>query len=125
MAPTVQNVVFDCADAYALATWWSKVFEVPMSDEDAPGDPEVAILLPTGLTLYFQAVPEPKTVKNRVHVCLQAETRRDDDVARMLDLGATMLADHRRADGTGFVVLTDPEGNEFCVLRSAAERAAR
>jgi hypothetical protein len=42
----------------------------------------------------------------------------------LLELGATFLADHRNDDGTGWVVLADPEGNEFCVERSAAERAA-
>lgn len=39
-------------------------------------------------------------------------------------LGATVVSDHRNPDGTGWVVLADPEGNEFCVLRSNAERAA-
>jgi hypothetical protein len=42
----------------------------------------------------------------------------------LLTLGATVAHDRREPDGTGFVVMLDPEGNEFCVLRSAAERAA-
>ena len=42
----------------------------------------------------------------------------------MLALGAALVDDRRRPDGTGWAVLADPEGNEFCVLRSAAERAA-
>ena len=43
---------------------------------------------------------------------------------RLLGIGATLVADHRRPDGTGWVVLADPEGHEFCVERSAADRAA-
>jgi predicted enzyme related to lactoylglutathione lyase len=63
-------------------------------------------------------------VKNRLHLCLQPDIPRDEEVERLLGLGATLADDRRNADGTGWAVLTDPEGNEFCVLRSAAERAA-
>jgi hypothetical protein len=45
-------------------------------------------------------------------------------VARLLELGAVMVADRRRPDGTGWVVLADPEGNQFCVERSGPERTA-
>jgi predicted enzyme related to lactoylglutathione lyase len=72
--------------------------------------------------LFFQHVPEPKTVKNRVHICLQPDIRRDEEVERILTLGATLVSDMREDDGTGWVVLADPEGNEFCVVRSDAER---
>jgi predicted enzyme related to lactoylglutathione lyase len=47
---------------------------------------------------------------------------RDEEVARLLGTGATMVGDYREPDGTGWVTLADPEGNEFCVERSAAER---
>jgi hypothetical protein len=78
-----------------------------------------------GPVLLFGPVPEGKSGKNRVHLDLQPTDRsRDEEVARLLELGATQVADHRRDDGTGWVVLADPEGNEFCVERSAAERAA-
>jgi predicted enzyme related to lactoylglutathione lyase len=63
-------------------------------------------------------------VKNRLHLCLQPDIPRDEEVERLLGLGATLFDDRRNPDGTGWAVLTDPEGNEFCVLRSAAERAA-
>jgi hypothetical protein len=49
---------------------------------------------------------------------------RDEEAARLLGLGATLVDDQRRPDGTGWVVLGDPEGNEFCVERSTAERAS-
>jgi predicted enzyme related to lactoylglutathione lyase len=68
-------------------------------------------------------VPEPKTDKNRVHLDLvPADGTRDEEVERLLGIGATLVADHRRPDGTGWVVLADPEGNELCIERSAAER---
>jgi Glyoxalase-like domain len=70
-------------------------------------------------------VPEAKTVKNRVHLDLEPDDRtRDQEVERLLGIGATLVDDQRRPDGRGWVVLADPEGNEFCVERSPAERAA-
>ena len=120
----VRNIAFDCADPYALATFWSQLLDVPMSQDDQPGDPVATISPPGTPTFYFAQVPEPKTVKNRVHVCLTPEIGRDTEVERLLGLGATIVTDQRRSDGTGWVVFADPEGNEFCVLRSEAERAA-
>lgn len=51
-----------------------------------------------------------------------ADGTRDVELKRLLVLGAREVADRRRADGSGWVVLADPEGNEFCILRSDAER---
>jgi hypothetical protein len=74
--------------------------------------------------LLFVQVPEGKAVKNRVHLDVAPTSRtQEEEVARLLDVGATLFADHRKPDGTGWVVLADPEGNEFCVERSDAERA--
>jgi hypothetical protein len=122
MTATVQNIAFDCPDPYALAQFWSAVTGRPLNEEDFPGDPEASIELANGTTLFFNEVPEPKVVKNRVHVCLRPDGPRDAEVDRLLGLGASLVADLRRPDGTGWAVLADPEGNEFCVLRSAAER---
>ncbi|MCM0678207.1 VOC family protein [Micromonospora phytophila] len=127
MHPRIRNISFDCHDPYALSGFWSEVLGYARHADDAPGDPEVAVLPPGGAlpNLFFQEVPEARTVKNRVHICLEPSGRtRDAEVERVLGLGATLVADHRRADGTGWAVLADPEGNEFCVLRSAAERAS-
>ena len=78
-----------------------------------------------GQRLLFIEVPDDKLVKNRVHLDLKpAEGNRDEELERLLRLGARQVADHRRPDGTGWVTLADPEGNEFCILRSDAERAA-
>ncbi|SOB88984.1 VOC family protein [Streptomyces sp. 1331.2] len=124
MVSVVQNVAVDCADAYELALFWSKVTGRPLDPEDGPGSRETAVQLTEGLVLYFNQVPEPKTVKNRVHLCLRPETSRDQEVERLLALGATWVGDHRNPDGSGWAVLADPEGNEFCVLRSDSDRTA-
>lgn len=119
-APSVFNVAFDCADPYRLATFWSAVTDRPIDGEE--GADAVEIRLRDGFNLYFQRVPEPKTVKNRVHVCLRPDEPRDEEVSRVLSLGATMI-DDCRGDGGGFVVLADPEGNEFCMLHHGLARS--
>ncbi|ATZ23733.1 Glyoxalase-like domain protein [Streptomyces lavendulae subsp. lavendulae] len=123
MVSVVQNVAIDCADAYELARFWSGVTGGPLDPGDGPGSREVQVTPAQGPVLYFNQVPEPKTVKNRLHLCLRPETSRDGEVDRLLGLGAAFVADHRRPDGTGWAVLADPEGNEFCVLRGEWDRA--
>jgi predicted enzyme related to lactoylglutathione lyase len=124
MVSVVQNVAIDCADAYELARFWSRVTGRPLHPENRPGDRETQVLPAEGPALYFNQVPEGKTVKNRIHLCLRPDTSRDQEVDRLLDLGATFVADHRDPDGSGWAILADPEGNEFCVLRSESDRAA-
>ncbi|MFF2199799.1 VOC family protein [Streptomyces sp. NPDC058145] len=121
MTSTIRHVTIASADAYALGSFWSKVLDQPLHEDDHPGDPEALI---EGAGLLFVTVPEGKTVRNRLHLDLQPQDRtRDEEVERVIALGATLVDDRRRPDGTGWAVLTDPEGNEFCVERSAAERA--
>jgi catechol 2,3-dioxygenase-like lactoylglutathione lyase family enzyme len=81
-----------------------------------PGDPVQEVTgIGTGRRILFQRVPEPKTVKNRLHLDLHAgPERRDAEVARLRDLGATVLREVSEP-GTEHVVMSDPEGNEFCV----------
>ncbi|MGP8303729.1 VOC family protein [Streptomyces inhibens] len=123
MTSLVRHVTIDCTDAFRLAGWWARVLDGSLADDDRPGDPEATVTAAGG-ALLFIAVPDAKTVKNRVHLDLQPQDRgRDEEVARLLALGATLVADHRRPDGTGWATLADIEGNEFCVERSAAERA--
>lgn len=124
MISVVQNVAIDCADAYELARFWGEVTGCPLDPQDRPGDRETRVLLPEGPSLYFNQVPEPKTVKNRVHLCLRPTTSREREIERLLNLGATFVTDRREPDGTGWAVLADPEGNEFCVLRSDSDRAS-
>jgi predicted enzyme related to lactoylglutathione lyase len=121
----LRHVTIDCAEPYELGTFWSQVTGWPMSDEDEPGDDEVLIVAPAPMPgLLFIRVPESKSVKNRIHFDWgPTERTRDEEVERVIGLGAKLYEDHRVPDGRGWVTLQDPEGNEFCVERSAAERS--
>lgn len=82
-------------------------------DPDDPFDPATDTGL--GHRILFQRVPEPKTVKNRLHLDLHPPTgTRDTEVARLTDLGAKVLREVAEAGGS-WTVMEDPEGNEFCV----------
>ncbi len=122
----LHNITFDCGDARALGRFWSHLTGWNLYYDD---DPEV-IVAPTypydGTGLLFIPVPEGKTAKNRVHLDLQPEgVTRDEAVVQAMALGAAVVADHRRSDGTGWVTMADPEGNEFCLERSARESGPR
>ncbi|TWE11306.1 VOC family protein [Rudaeicoccus suwonensis] len=119
MASRASNFCIDAADPYAQTVWWSQVledFRMDPEDEQSPGDDECGLTGPDDRYLLFLKVPEPKTVKNRMHLCLRPTDRsRDEEIDRILGLGATLVDDLRSGD-KGWVVLADPEGNEFCVL---------
>jgi hypothetical protein len=65
---TVRHIVFDCADAYALARFWVTVTGGSMADDDLPEDEVCGVRLPDGQELLFAQVSEAKTGKNRVHI---------------------------------------------------------
>jgi hypothetical protein len=123
-----EQLTIDCADWRPLVAFWSALLEYTDDPQNPnnPDDPEGLIIGPAGgPSLLFIPVPEPKTVKNRLHLDLTpVGVTRDEEVERAIGLGATVVDDRREPDGPGWVVLADPEGNEFCILRSAAERAA-
>jgi hypothetical protein len=127
MACQVSHTTFDCRDAYSLAQWWKRVvgYTDLADDPNEPGHEECMIVDPVfAHRLLFIETPDRKVTKNRVHLDLvPTDRRRDAEVERLKVLGAIEVADRRRPDGTGWVVLADPEGNEFCVLRSDQERA--
>ncbi|MBG0826518.1 VOC family protein [Planomonospora sp. ID67723] len=119
----IHYVTFDCAQPYELAAFWSEATGLGFHPATEKDDDEV-LLVGEKTNLLFIRVPEGKTVKNRVHLDVtgSAGTTRDQEVERLLALGATVQADRREADGGGWVTMLDPEGNEFCVCRSQAER---
>ena len=128
MVARISHTSIDATDAYAQSVFWGKVlgFAEDPADPNEPGHEECMIFSPDRRTrVLFIEVPEKKQGKNRMHFDLvPAEGTRDEELARLLALGATEVDDLRRSDGTGWVVLADPEGNEFCILRSDAEREA-
>lgn len=124
MTSRVSHITFDCHDAYAQSAWWAEVLDMreDPGDPNEPGHEECMIFSADGRQrLLFIEVGEDRVVKNRVHLDLRPEHARDAEVQRMLALDATEVADHRRPDGSGWVTLADPEGNEFCVLRGDGE----
>lgn len=144
MAREIQ-VTFDCADPNALAGFWAEVlgydYDAPppgfdtwdaaleamgvpperRNDASAVSDPDGR-----GPRLFFQKVPEGKTAKNRVHLDVRAAPGVEGDermaaleseCERLVALGAVRLRRHEPAPpmSHGFIVMTDPEGNEFCL----------
>jgi hypothetical protein len=123
---SIRSITVDCVDPYRQAQFWTEAtgWREDPDDPNHPDDPEGRIVTGHGINLLFIPVPETKSVKNRMHLDLTPTGRtRDEEVDRLLGIGASLVDDRRRPDGTGWVVLADPEGNEFCVERSAAERA--
>jgi predicted enzyme related to lactoylglutathione lyase len=123
MAMRVNNMTFDCGDARKLAEFWAQLFGWIVFYDD---DPEVMVAphFPNeGPTMLFIPVAEGKSAKNRLHLDIQPIDRtRDEAVDQAMSLGATVVGDFRLDDGSGWVTLADPEGNEFCVERGPSER---
>jgi hypothetical protein len=134
------QVTFDCADPHPLADWWAETlgwqvepsneaFIRKMVDQGHASEAETtthrgvlvwrsgaAIVEPdSGRRVLFQVVPEPKTVKNRVHLDVRVGVDRiEDELSRLTARGARFL--HRGQQGPySWVTLADPEGNEFCI----------
>ena len=136
MVSRFSEIVVDCEQPRRLAEFWCAVLGYRVLDEEEGaieiGPPDVsteddwagwrARLLsePTPPTIVFIVVPEGKTVKNRMHIDVSPiDTSQPEEVERLIALGATK-ADIGQGDDVSWTVLRDPEGNEFCVLRSLA-----
>jgi len=113
MAVRWYGVVVDAGDPKRLAQWWAEALGWQIVFE-APGEVAVAKDDKTYPGLVFVPVPEAKTVKNRLHLDLAPDDR-DAEVERLEQLGATRVDVGQSAETT-WIVLADPEGNEFCVL---------
>ena len=133
MASRLTEISLDCHDADLLAEFWTAALDWVVLDRE-PGLVEIGparsddqALLdavrsgPVPPTMFLASVPEDKVVKNRMHLDVSPIDRsRDEEVERLLALGATR-AEVGQTVEESWVVLADPEGNEFCVLRSLAE----
>jgi catechol 2,3-dioxygenase-like lactoylglutathione lyase family enzyme len=111
IASAVQHVVIDTHDPQLVAGFWAQALGREIADDWggfvrlAPDE--------AGTQLAFAAVPEAKTVKNRVHLDLTAPDRQHA-AAELIAIGATMI-ETRNQDGHTWSVMADPEGNEFCL----------
>ncbi len=116
MSSRFTELCIDCRDPKALARFWCEVLDWKVDEQD---DDEVEIQNPDGSqpTILFVKVPEGKTVKNRLHIDVNPRDReQDEEVERLISLGARKV-DIGQGD-VSWVVMADPEDNEFCVLRS-------
>lgn len=125
MTSRISHTTVDSRNAYELSVWWAKVLDMSEdpADPNLPGHEECMIFTPDGRQrVLFIEVPDSKEIKNRLHFDLRpTDVTRDEEIERVLALGATEFEDHRLPDGRGWMTLTDPEGNEFCILRGDLE----
>jgi len=115
-----QAICIDSTDHLPLARWWAELLGWRITHED---DDEAVLEPPEdspedGVSpdILILRVPEPKTVKDRIHIDLRPEDQ-DAEVARAEAMGATRV-DIGQGDDSTWVVLADPQGNEFCILRA-------
>jgi Glyoxalase-like domain len=123
-------VVVDCNDVSAQSRWWAQVLDWRIIYED----PREVVVVPPyvanesqpvpvrerGPGLIFVPAPEEKSVKNRLHIDLAPPLEQDqeEEVARLESLGARRVDIGQDRAKVSWVVMADPEGNEFCVLSS-------
>jgi len=135
MGLVVSQLCIDCGEPAALARWWAQVLGwhvVGGASEDEDNDTladedEVGIEPDDGspLGVLFLRVPEAKSVKNRLHLDLRPQDGSDQqtELARLIELGARPVDIGQGIEVTWYV-LADPEGNEFCLLRSTPSQLA-
>lgn len=127
MASRISETSINCGNAYELSEWWKMVLDYVdvEGDPNEAGDEECIILDRSGShRLLFSEVDELQQPVGRIHFDLAPiDRRRDEEIKRVLALGATEVADRRHPDGSGWMVLADPAGNQFCIVQSDAERS--
>lgn len=121
----IQCITIDCENPKKLAEFWAAALDWKITFEDEievclellDGSPEVGRIP----DILFLKNPEKKSVKNRLHLDLRPQDQ-EAEVARLEALGAKKIEiGQSNYEGTTWVVMTDPEGNEFCVLRQRSQ----
>ncbi|MDN3902921.1 VOC family protein [Arthrobacter sp. YD2] len=126
MSSVISSIALDAADPRRLAEFWTQALGYRIEETN---DADVISLVGTdgvGPDIDIIPVPEGKTVKNRLHLDLRASegSTQAQEVDRLLSLGAARI-DVGQGSEVDWVVLADPEGNEFCVLSRSAEEVAQ
>lgn len=121
MALRLSHTTWDALDPHRVAEFWRHLtgWEVSEPQCHHPGSEECYLVTPDGHTVLFYQVPDAKRLKNRAHMDMVPAqgSSRDEEVARAVGLGATIVDDLR--ESLGWVVLADVEGNEFCILNGS------
>src|SRR4051794_11205535 len=119
MGARFTELVIDCRDPGRVAEFWAAVLGYDVVDRGEHGEVEIS---GGGYpTLVFVPVPEPKTLKNRIHIDVNpTETDQSDELRRLIRLGARRV-DVGQGDDVSWIVLADVEDNEFCLLRRRVE----
>lgn len=124
MALTIQSVIIDCHDPSELAAFWEAALgwrrTYEKADEVILEPPEHSLQDGVAPDLLFGLSPDGKVGKNRLHLDLRPDDQ-GAEVARLLALGATLADVGQDDDEVSWVVMADPEGNEFCVLEPFSE----
>jgi len=126
MALRTANFCIDAHDPQAQVAWWGQVLDDFEPDGDNSDD-EAGLRGPGGRSLLFLKVPEPKVVKNRVHLDVKVSGGRNVDPrtrerrirtkqAELVGAGALTLREDRVGADLDHLVMADPEGNEFCIV---------
>ncbi|MCU1472521.1 VOC family protein [Amnibacterium sp.] len=128
MTSRIDAINITCRNHEELGAFWQQVLglEEDPDDPNNPGDPvTVYVTAPVRIRMYFQPTEPGEEFHRRIHFDVDAVDRtRDEEVDRLIGLGAELVVDRRDDDGSGWVTLRDPDGYELCVQRSAEERAA-
>ncbi len=119
---TFRDIVIDCADPAELARFWSRVLGYPVIHQ---GEDEACLRSGDddgSFRVWLVRVPEPKTVKNRVHIDINLEP--GTGIERLVELGAEVLHPFGSIRDAPWAVLVDPERNEFCAFPPKEEDAS-
>jgi len=117
MGSRFTELVIDSADPERVADFWARVLDYEVIDRGPKGEVEIGGKIGGAPRLVFVPVHEPKTLKNRVHIDVNPTgSDQEAELERLLALGARRVDVGQTAD-VSWVVLADPEGNEFCLLR--------
>jgi len=121
MTSRIATIAIDAADPRPVAEFWAAVLGWRIVEEEPDGVVSIAPADAAWPSIDVVPVPEPKAVKNRLHLDLRADgSTMADEVERVLALGARRADVGQPADCT-WTVLADPEGNEFCILSRSVQ----
>jgi hypothetical protein len=124
MTSRIAIIAIDAVEPRPVAEFWSAVLDWKIVEEDEDGNLSIGPADGTGPGIDVLRVPERKSVKNRLHFDLRADgSTQDAEVERLIALGARRV-DIGQGPDVSWVVLADPDGNEFCVLSRSVQEAS-